>query len=200
MKDAIKKEIVFLDAENHRARLKVEITYRNNYPEFTMSGQFLGSHGQCIDKIKPANEAQKELVRLWTKYHLKNVSEIHNFKEHLEGVLARIEHYENQRPDKEKTEEEAILENMESEGIDAYNLDAVKAYMSLNSTDDLKDFEEAYQGEYPSDEDFARQLADDIGAVNSNAIWPNNCIDWEQAGRELMYDYSEEDGYYFRNL
>jgi len=64
----------------------------------------------------------------------------------------------------------------------------------------LSDVDEAYAGEYASDEDFARQLAEDIGAINNNASWPNNCIDWEFAAKELMHDYSSSDGHYFRNL
>jgi hypothetical protein len=42
-------------------------------------------------------------------------------------------------------------------------------------------------------ETYARQLADDLGAVNSDARWPNNCIDWEQAASELQQDYSAVD-------
>lgn len=42
-------------------------------------------------------------------------------------------------------------------------------------------------------EDYARELADDIGAINSDMTWPNNCIDWEQAARELQMDYSTTD-------
>ncbi len=42
-------------------------------------------------------------------------------------------------------------------------------------------------------EEYARQLADDIGAIDSNATWPLNCIDWEQAARELQMDYSSVD-------
>lgn len=38
--------------------------------------------------------------------------------------------------------------------------------------------------------DYAEQLADDIGAINPDAGWPNNCIDWERAARELQQDYS----------
>lgn len=40
---------------------------------------------------------------------------------------------------------------------------------------------------------YAQQLAEDIGAVNANASWPNNCIDWEQAARELEVDYTQVD-------
>lgn len=39
--------------------------------------------------------------------------------------------------------------------------------------------------------DYAEELAYDIGAVPQVALqWPMNCIDWEQAARELRYDYS----------
>lgn len=59
---------------------------------------------------------------------------------------------------------------------------------------------EAYQGEFKSDEDFAENMADELGLLNREMSWPYDCIDWEKAARELMYDYSEESGYYFRNL
>jgi hypothetical protein len=42
-------------------------------------------------------------------------------------------------------------------------------------------------------ETYARELAEDIGAIGENAIWPNNCIDWERAARELQYDYTAVD-------
>lgn len=38
-------------------------------------------------------------------------------------------------------------------------------------------------------EDYAKQLAEDIGAVDSSAGWPNNCIDWAQAAELLQQDY-----------
>lgn len=51
-------------------------------------------------------------------------------------------------------------------------------------------------------QDYAKELAEDIGAVNKDATWPNNCIDWKQAARELQYDYTstEIDGvtYFYR--
>lgn len=37
---------------------------------------------------------------------------------------------------------------------------------------------------------YAQELAEDIGAINADAAWPNNCIDWDQAARELRMDYS----------
>jgi hypothetical protein len=38
--------------------------------------------------------------------------------------------------------------------------------------------------------DYAMELADDIGAIDANATWPVNCIDWDQAARELQMDYT----------
>lgn len=40
---------------------------------------------------------------------------------------------------------------------------------------------------------YAEELADDIGAIPRDAGWPLTCIDWEQAARELRYDYSGVD-------
>lgn len=41
--------------------------------------------------------------------------------------------------------------------------------------------------------DYAQELAEDIGAINRDAKWPNNCIDWDQAARELQMDYTDGD-------
>jgi hypothetical protein len=40
-------------------------------------------------------------------------------------------------------------------------------------------------------EDYARELADDIGAIDGEANWPNNFIDWTRAADALKVDYSE---------
>ena len=39
-------------------------------------------------------------------------------------------------------------------------------------------------------EDYARELAEEIGAVDRTASWPNSCIDWERAANELKQDYT----------
>lgn len=39
-------------------------------------------------------------------------------------------------------------------------------------------------------QDYAQDLAEGCGMVDTNASWPMNCIDWEQAARELQMDYS----------
>ena len=39
-------------------------------------------------------------------------------------------------------------------------------------------------------EEYAKELADDIGAIPDDLGWPLTCIDWGQAARELQYDYT----------
>ena len=46
---------------------------------------------------------------------------------------------------------------------------------------------------YSHFEDYAKELAEECGMVNADAKWPNNCIDWEKAARELQWDYSTVD-------
>ena len=41
--------------------------------------------------------------------------------------------------------------------------------------------------------EYAQELAEDIGALNADAGWPNNCIDWDKAADMLQQDYSSVD-------
>jgi Antirestriction protein (ArdA) len=51
-------------------------------------------------------------------------------------------------------------------------------------------------------EQYAQELAEDIGAINKSNEWPIYCIDWERATRELKMDYTSVDmdgeTYWFR--
>src|SRR4051812_783289 len=97
-----------------------------------------------------------------------------------------------------ESEHETLVESVNDEGID----DDTKAARE----EELKEFEEdeyndlkAFIEEASGSPDwvhgetlirdsyfetYARQLADDLGCVNSEARWPNDCIDWEQAAEE----------------
>src|SRR3990167_11507570 len=93
-----------------------------------------------------------------------------------------------------KTARQELIDGGANEG-------AVDAYIALGiGDDDLSEFEEAYQGQYKNNEEFAQEQADQTGEIPKENHWPHYCIDWEWAARELMMDYSEEGGYYFRNL
>ena len=39
----------------------------------------------------------------------------------------------------------------------------------------------------------AMDTAEEVGAINWNATWPLNCIDWERAERELKQGYTSID-------
>jgi len=51
-------------------------------------------------------------------------------------------------------------------------------------------------------EDYARQTAEDCGLIAEDAQWPAYCIDWEQATRDFLMDYStieiEDVTYWYR--
>ena len=69
-----------------------------------------------------------------------------------------------------------------------------------NGNDDLDGFEDAYEGKYKDEADFAEQMADNLGAVSEdNARWI--CIDWEATwDRNLRHDYwISDNGHVFRN-
>ena len=80
----------------------------------------------------------------------------------------------------------------------SYDLDVFEAAHDCDIR--FSDIDEAYSGEFDSDEDFAENMAEDLGYINKGIQWPYTCIDWEHAARELMYDYSSSNNHYFRNL
>lgn len=90
-------------------------------------------------------------------------------------------------------------EKMAKEG--SYDAEVYQAYMDNVGEEytELEDVEEAYQGEYNSDEDFVEQLLEDIGVIPDDLPGYVH-IDWEATAREVMYDYFESEGHYFRNL
>lgn len=81
----------------------------------------------------------------------------------------------------------------------------IEAFASLGNykVTDIDEFfdalEESYCGQFSSDIDFAEDMAEQTGVEISTA-WPHNCIDWERAARDLMFDYYESNGCYFRAI
>lgn len=91
-----------------------------------------------------------------------------------------------------------IFEYAEAYENSSYDLNVLNAGIECGI--DLDNIDEAYSGKHDSDEDFAENMADELGYMNDAKSWPFTCIDWEQAAKELMYDYSDSYGHYFRNL
>ena len=74
MKSEKKLKMSFKDKNNNLCKVKCEITYRNDYEEFSMTGEVQGGMGQCLDSIKPKTKEQKRLVELWRKHHLNGMN------------------------------------------------------------------------------------------------------------------------------
>jgi hypothetical protein len=115
-------------------------------------------------------------------------------------VIARIEELTDERAaivdatdDEDENEEYREAARAELTEWDEDNLD------ELQSLQDLAKQGEDYAADWQYGEtlirdsyfkEYAMELADDIGAINSEASWPNTCIDWDQAAKELQMDYS----------
>mgnify|MGYP001601080723 CR=1 FL=1 len=94
----------------------------------------------------------------------------------------------------QQEERERLVELLSEDIVSAYEA------LGIEGVGEYENIEEVYAGEYDSDEDFAQNMAEELGAVQNGGSWPNYCIDWEYAARDLMMDYSEENGFYFRNI
>jgi hypothetical protein len=151
----LKKCISFIDKNHNRFKIDMEITKRNGYDEFTASGEWGGSMGQCLDEIKPANTDQKELVSLWKKYHLKGNKKPlpPNFDKSIEALCERILDAEKKRRSKGGNEncadmdEEDLIEYIteSSLGVDEQESEkyaALGVYLNLTKHDVVADIEQ----------------------------------------------------------
>ena len=109
----MKQTLKFKDKAGIIAFLEIAVTNRNGYPELTISGEYAGAHGQVIDRIKPRNKAQKELIVVWKTKHLKTVSKKDIAL--VEGIIKRIIEQEQARTKKDEiTKVEDLLEKAET--------------------------------------------------------------------------------------
>lgn len=70
----------------------------------------------------------------------------------------------------------------------------------LKVEDWATDAEDAYAGEFYNDEEFAESLLEEIEDMNSLPDIFRNNLDWEGIAVEIMQDYFEINGHYFRNV
>lgn len=78
--ETFKKNVSFKDADGKL--IFVEISIEDGH--LSMSGNCQGSGGQIVDQIKPANDAQRELVSIWKAWHL---NDMHAGTEEQEAAL-----------------------------------------------------------------------------------------------------------------
>jgi hypothetical protein len=110
------------------------------------------------------------------------------------GVIARISYledeveslYESAKADDTELTRESFLDDCE----EFKELDSLRALAKEASGSPY--WTRTYGGTLIRDsyfETYARELAEDIGAVKADASWPNNFIDWEAAADALKQDY-----------
>lgn len=108
-------------------------------------------------------------------------------------------------PDEPTSETDAAFEVLKQNKLDAQT--RLDDWMSENG-DEYKALKtlDADGSEYASDwrhgetlihesyfKTYAEELANDIGAIDSKAGWPLNCIDWGEAAEQLKFDYAAVD-------
>ena len=92
---------------------------------------------------------------------------------------------------------DVLNEIAETSDLEYYDWEVISA--ALYCDVQISDISEAYQGQYKDDADFAENLCTEVGDIPSNL--PSYIyIDWERTANDIMMDYSESDGYYFRRL
>jgi hypothetical protein len=82
-----------------------------------------------------------------------------------------------------------------SELCENYSKDAVNAFLELYTEEDLQYFEEAYQGRYDSEADFAEEFTTEVYGFDAPSFV---VVDWDATWNcNLRYDYDFEDGFVF---
>jgi len=104
--------------------------------------------------------------------------EITNFENVIDSrdVIARIEELEEETEDIELVEELQHLKALAEEASDSKDWEYGETLIR-----------DSYFEEY------AQELAEDIGAIPQDLKWPFTCIDWEEAASELQIDYISVD-------
>ena len=117
----------------------------------------------------------------------------------VRDIIARVEELREERDDLQ-----TALDGGSQEDVNAmaeWETDNAEELAELESLlDDLNGMggDEQWEGDwYPATlvrdsyfQDYAQELAEECGMIDTNAKWPMTCIDWEQAARELQWDYS----------
>lgn len=150
----------------------------NNFESAEELNEYISKHFKAADKKSPLSSPREEIM----------ITDSEGFPSELYSESMNFD---------------ILFDYFDRADASYYDLEVIEAFISLgsckvSSADFFDVLEETYNGEYLSDEDFAEDMAESTGALNSSSDWPHNCIDWTRAARDLMYDYMESNGHYFR--
>ena len=162
------------------------------------------------DNIINGQEIEDRIEELRDDLGLDRIEEI---KTELEDLETEREGFDQTDPENQ-TRLDEIIDETQALTVERDGLIAAQDDGDLEELAQLQAFVEEAEG-YADDRvrntvfireshftDYAQELAEDIGAINEGASWPNNCIDWDKAASELKIDYTSADldgvTYYFR--
>lgn len=124
---------------------------------------------------------------------MSNTDEIRNIEDILDtrDIRARLDYLD-------ELEETANDAELDSDERDAAREDREAAEEEYNALTNLWDTESDSEWEWGATlihtdyfEEYARELADELGYIDREASWPVRHIDWEAAANELAMDYHE---------
>jgi len=75
--------------------------------------------------------------------------------------------------------------------------EAIEVWLNYGYILDQDEMEDSYRGKWETDEDFVQEMLEDCGYIPENMPAYIH-IDWERTARDVMIDYFEENGHYFR--
>jgi antirestriction protein len=126
---------------------------------------------------------------------LEYCAELHKDEEDPEFMYQDFENF----PDEYYSESEINPDLWEFLALDDNDRAMYEAFKETGMEGTFSEAEDAYSGQFDSDIDFVMELLESCGDIPKDM--PSYIhIDWESTARDIMYDYSEANGYYFRNV
>lgn len=170
---------------NNSIDLKIKATFGDDSTEFDFNVT-----NEDLDAIKET-AAEK-----WNEEH-HDPDDEESIEAGVEDMILEVMDW-GETPEQVRELTDEFFEFCDEFSRSSYGVEVFQA--ALNCDVQLTDIDEAYSGSFSSDEDFAQNMAEELGSIQRQAQWPYTCIDWEAAAKELMYDYCSDNGHYFRNL
>jgi hypothetical protein len=175
--------------DSHYQPTSMSITLTANYKE-TLPSEIV----EIIDNLVEDGRDLEEVLSVYDYFG-------EEYAKNLEAILEVLENTDASKSDLYDFIEEHSINDLEyfekySELRDDYDSAAVDAFISLYSLDDLKHFEDVYEGQFNSVEDFVVQFLENSGENIPSWL----CIDYEATWNcSLRHDYCEENDYYFQS-
>lgn len=147
-------------------------------------------HGAWIDAVQDAEDIEAEVQAMLAKSPIPGAEEwaIHDYSGFGSVNLSEWASFEDVA---------ALAALIDEHG------DVALAALALCDSEKPEDVQEmiddCYQGEYSSNEDFAEELYSECYSEEIEKMGSlTNYIDWSRVARDLMMDYHEHNGHYFR--